>query len=303
MAGTSIGHLNRQFAHDIKTLAINDQWGDASEGVIRIFLLGTSHKFSASHVASIVKVALSEAKKTERQIRSVVLPAGVGGLGVVGATTKGRYLKRSIVEPIAKSWVAEFQKQIGHLSSDVVLGLDGAAERDGWHGAPYSIQTAVLFGADEFHVTFKSLPANSSERTWLVSPSDTAASTLSQHRPVARRGRVMLQVCHDGLFCSGRGKHNSKQGGNSWNVRQALEPTLAKGMVAYNSIHQLPKTSRSRTATSSSFQDSHRVMRERGVSVIAVSGIPRSSKQGDHFRQLSERLACDAPHIDVLIDA
>lgn len=297
-------HDTDQTALRATVVACEDR-SEKSDGVVlRIFTAGVNLEYGPIRVANIVRAALHEVKAKGRTVLTVALPAGIGGLGVVRGTWRTKVLPRSVVEARAKAWAQAFQMHLGSLDADVVLGLDGAAEREGWEDAPYSIQTAVLLHGDALHLTFKSLPSSQEERTWLMRPCKNVGELLRESRPFARGGKALLLVCHDGLLCSGRGRRNSSAGSWVSKVRARLLPPVQKRQVevAYNLIHKLPKSARALKATSPSFQDSHNVMGAHGVQVIAVAGVPGEGEtQMTYFRQLSARLACHPPHIDVLI--
>ena len=209
-------------------------------------------------------------------------------------------MKREEVEEAAKAWVVSYRTAFGTMSCPVVLGIDGGGVSEDQAKSRYELQTAVAFDQTTLSVTFKSLPANGGERTWLVAPSDGRYNRLT----MVGRHDAALQVCHDGVVRSGRGEAASRGYGVTGRMRAAMLPELErKDLWIFNVIHQLPRERDRDVATSPAFQNSHKVLCIDGKRVVAVSGIPRGAKRLHHFRKLCKELACACPSDNVLIDA
>jgi hypothetical protein len=266
--------------------------------VLRVFVLAGRKARDGAFVARIVKNALVNSKDVD--YAAIVLPAGIGEFAEPFEVDERKTVDRALVVKAATAWVAAYRAEFGQIQCPVVLGVDGGGVSKDGKKRKYRLQTAVAFDQAELSVTFKSLKANGAERTWLVAPNDGAYGRLTR----VGRSDAALQVCHDGIVRSGRGKAASRDHGVTGRMRAAMLPELERnGLRIFNVIHQLPLDEYRDTATSPAFQDSHSVLCNDGKCVVAVAGVPRGTKQADHFESLSEKLACLCPSDDVLIDA
>ena len=113
-----------------------------------------------------------------------------------------------------------------------------------------------------------------------------------------------MLVCHDAAIFSARSRAASTSGGNADVIRAQYDTLLTASdapRLAVNLLHQLPRKPAGRIMTSPVFQNAHNALHQRGVRVIAVSGLnPACAPQA--FERVSVQLRCDARRIDVLIE-